>query len=437
MKKIIFGITMLLISNFGIVAQTIEFESIKNQLINLGKVTENNEDYSSYSALKDLLKDVEIVMLGEQSHGEGTTYETKIKLIKYLHEELDFDLLVFESGFYDIHKAWQKIEQGENVRDALGNSIFHIWSTTKDFIPLADYLEKAKNSNKPLKLFGFDSQFSSKYSEKYFINDLTGYLKKVNPSILTTKKWKHFSKSIHLITAVKFKKFKRNKPKQDLAFTLYLIDEISKIEPDAESEFWIQTLKSTYAYLSDASQKTKSRDKQMADNLIWIKSKYPDSKIICWGATSHFLYNSTVVRMKNPIIQLLAGNSYKKYKMMGNYVKEYFGEKVFTIGFTAFQGSYGLDYTRKIKPAKEGTLEFLLSQSEYDNFLVPLKKVNLNNYISRPLGNKYMKNDIGDVMDAVIFNRNMTCPKNDYEFYLTIYPDNKKIQRFVKSASEE
>jgi len=40
-------------------------------------------------------------MLGEQSHGEATTYETKIKLIKFLHQEMDFDILAIESGFYD------------------------------------------------------------------------------------------------------------------------------------------------------------------------------------------------------------------------------------------------------------------------------------------------------------------------------------------------
>ena len=432
MKKIIFGIVVLLISNLGLVAQTIDFESINKQLINLGEVSEKNEDYSNYSGLKDLLKDVEIVMLGEQSHGEGTTYETKIKLIKYLHEELGFDILAFESGFYDVDKAWQMIEEGEHVRDAMGKSIFYIWSTTKDLIPLADYLEKTKSSNKPLKLYGFDSQFSAKYSKGQFLDDLGEYIRKVNPSILASNNWKRFSERIELLITFEFKKIKKNNPEQDLAFIQNLIDEINKIKPDSESKFWIQTLKSTQAYLSDASTKTEFRDKQMADNLIWIKEQNPNSKIICWGATSHFLYNSTKVRMKSPIIQLLGGNSYKKYIMMGHYVKEHYGEKVFTIGFTAFQGKYGLDYRKKIKPAKEGTLEFLLSQSEYDNFLVPLKKVNLNNYISRPLGNYYMKNDIGEVMYAVIFNRNMIPPKNDFIFHSKIYPENKKIAKWAE-----
>lgn len=316
-KKIIFGLLILLMSNFGIIAQTIEFETISEQIINLGAVSENNEDYADYSALKDLLKDVEIVMLGEQSHGEGTGYETKIKLIKYLHQELDFDILAFESGFYEVHKAWQMIQAGENVRTAMGRSIFHIWSTTKDFIPLADYLEKSSSSNKPLKLLGFDSQFTAKYAETHLINDLSNFIHKVNPSILTTKQWKHFSESIRLLAKGEYKKFKKNKPAQDMVFVQSLVDEINKTTLYPESKFWLQNLKSIQAFLSDASLKTAFRDRQMADNLTWIKEQHPNSKIICWGATSHFLYNSTEVRMKSPIIQLLGGNDYKKNTKMG------------------------------------------------------------------------------------------------------------------------
>lgn len=82
----------------------------------------------------------------------------------------------------------------------------------------------------------------------------------------------------------------------------------------------------------------------------------------------------------------------------------------------------------KIKPAKKGTLGFLLSQSQYDNFLLPLKDLNLDGYLSRPLGNSYMKNAINEVMDAVIFNRNMKRPSLDRIFFLKIHPENKYIK---------
>ena len=132
--------------------------------------------------------------------------------------------------------------------------------------------------------------------------------------------------------------------------------------------------------------------------------------------------------MKSPVIQIMGGNYYKNQPMMGDYIKNEFQEKVYTIGFTAYQGEYGLFRKGKIKIPKEETLEFLLGQSEYDNFLLPLNDLNLEGYISRPLGNFYMKNAINGVMDGVIFNRVMTRPKLDSNFFLKIYPENKYIK---------
>lgn len=427
MKKTIIIITILLITNW-VNAQIVDYSLIDKSIINLGEVHDSNENFDGFSKLDSILKGVEIVMLGEQSHGEATVYDTKIKLIKYLHQELGFDLLVFESGFYDCKKAWQKIEEGERVRDAMGKSIFPLWSTTKDFKPLANYLEVTQNSENPLKLYGFDCQFTGKYSANYFINDLSEYVKKNNSSTLETEEWRHFSENITHLTTYKIKELKKNEPQKDLTYIQNLINEIGELEPNNESQFWVQTLKSTYAYLSDVSMKTDFRDKQMAENLIWIKEKYPNSKIICWGATSHFLYNSEVVKMKSPLIQILGGNYYKKQPMMGGYIKNKFQEKVYTIGFTAYQGEYGLHRKGKIKIPKEGTLEFLLGQSGYDNALLPLNNLNLDGYKSRPLGNFYMKNDIDEVMDAVIFNRYMKRPRLDRNLFLEIYPENKYIK---------
>ena len=432
MKKPILILLTLFISDC-VKSQILDYNSIENAIINLGEVENENDDFNNFPNLDSILKGVEIVMLGEQSHGEATVYDTKIKLIKYLHQELGFDLLIFESGFYDCNKAWQQIEEGENVRDAMGKSIFSLWSTTKDLKPLADYLEVTKNSDKPLQLYGFDNQLTGKYSAKYFLNDLSEYFNKNNSSILETDEWRHFSENITLLTNYKTKELKKNEPTKDLTFIQNLINEIAELESSNESQFWIQTLKSTYTYLSDVSLKTDLRDKQMAENLIWIKEKYPNSKIICWGATSHFLYNSEIVRMKSPFIQLLGGNYYKKQPMMGEFIKNKYKEKVYVIGFTAYQGEYGLFRKGKIKIPKEGTLEFLLGQSEHDNFLVPLNNLNLVGYKSRNLGNFYMENDIDDVMDAVIFNRYMKRPRLDRNIFLKIHPENK----YVKPEKEE
>ena len=128
-------------------------------------------------------------------------------------------------------------------------------------------------------------------------------------------------------------------------------------------------------------------------------------------------------------VKLLVGNYYKNHLMMGDYLKTKYKTKLVTIGFTAFQGEYGfIGINKKLKIAKPNTLEFLFSGSKYDNFLLPLNDLNFENYHSRPLGNFYMTNNISEVMDAVVFNRNMKRPKLDTKLFLKIFPENKNIK---------
>ena len=60
--------------------------------MNLGEVHDGNENFDRFSDLNLILKGVEIVMLGEQSHGEATVYDTKIKLIKY-YKFINYNLI--------------------------------------------------------------------------------------------------------------------------------------------------------------------------------------------------------------------------------------------------------------------------------------------------------------------------------------------------------
>lgn len=433
--KTIFSL-LFITATFSAFAQTTELSTITHKLIDLNEVTDSNEDFSGYEDLKELLEGVEIVMLGEQSHGEGTTFDTKIKLVKYLHEEMGFEILAFESGLYECQKAWSLINEGEDIRLTMGKSIFGVWSTIKEIIPLTNYIEKKLATDRPLILAGFDHQII-KLGAEHLVKDLENYLNEIGFQLQDKSGLNHLQNTLELLTKAKFKDYKKNAALKDIAFIDELIVGINSLEQDSMAAFWIQVLKSTKYYFSDIKLKTDYRDQQMAENLIWLKEQNPGKKIICWGATSHFLYNSSAIQMDKMLIQLVGGNYYKKQPMMGEYIKQKYKSKVYTIGFTAYEGHYGINRRKKLKTPLKNSLEHLLGESKYDNCLLPLKDLTIAPYLSRPLGNFYMKTDIAEVMDAVIFNRQMRMPKQDWLLFSKVYPENKYIAKFLEKNESE
>ncbi len=199
------------------------------------------------------------------------------------------------------------------------------------------------------------------------------------------------------------------------------------VETDSLTLYWKQSLKNCKALMSDWVLGTDLRDRQMAENLVWIKENNPGKKIVCWGATSHFLYNQEKIHLKKFPYNVV-DNYYQKTRMMGDYIKNEFGDKVYTVGFIAYEGKVGFYSRKKIKPATENSLEYVLAQSEVNNVFLPFQSLQLEGYQSRPLGNQFMKTNIQDVMDGVIFNRKMYPVNCDRNLYLEVYPTNRWLK---------
>ena len=104
MRKYIL-IIILLISLNGF-SQNDGFIEINHQL----------ESKEQWNHLNEILKNKKIVSLGENLHGVKEYNSTKLELIKYLHEELGFNVLAIES---DVAKNYFGNLNKSNIADTI------------------------------------------------------------------------------------------------------------------------------------------------------------------------------------------------------------------------------------------------------------------------------------------------------------------------------
>lgn len=376
----------------------------------------SNEDFSF---LKEELKGVQVLMLGEKSHFDGNVFEMKTKIIEYLHKELGFTTIAFESGVYDVWKAQNEINKGTNVQLAFKNSLFSIWSNTNEFQSFVQFYDANKSN---LKLFGFDSQISGKYGDENLFIDLFEYCSNNQLELkLDRGDLQLLMESINYSFV-----FDEN----DITYSQYkssfenLLKAIAK-EPKTETNFyWTQIIKSLLALGENCYSKkpqifnpfhTSSndniRDKQMADNLLQYIKNHPNEKIICWGANQHFVNDMSSVTA--PII--------KDFVPMGFYVKKELKEKMYSFAAVTAADSVFLGGKWNTTIIDKKSFEYYLkSKNKGHMFIsstqVEMEQPKLNRLFSPEV---FVEAKLNSIHDGYFYfnkvNQSTSIPKNEVE----------------------
>lgn len=389
---------------------------MRKNAVKFRSIDPGDTKFDDLQPLKKLIGDARIVQLGEQSHGDGSCFETKIRLIKFLHQEMGFDVLAFESGIFDCHRAWLFYQSGHDPIDAALQGVFGIWTGSKQTQPLWEYLGEQSKTDSPLELAGFDCQFTASASRAFLVDDLKAFIKNQNIDALSDDELRSFCEQLQGLI---IRDFKGSKSDFDEALKK-LTDQVSKADSkdDKDLDFWRQNLKSVQAYADytwkdendDRKKSVVDRDAQMAENLIWMhQNQFPNRKIIVWAASFHIMRNPSGIEVPSGSVD------YSEMVQMGHGVHKALGDKVCTVGFTAYDGTAGAYFRPKfgIGVAPAGTLEDVFVQAEIENGWLSLnpneaagKWLN-EKMFSRPLGYAWMKANWGQHFDAMVFNREM------------------------------
>lgn len=336
--------------------------------------------FENLSKLKETLKDVEIIALGENTHGLGEVFKVKTDLVKFLHQELGFNLVLFESGFGDGELAWEQLDSlsNEEFTNSFSSSFYY---HSEEILELTKYAKSQKNS---ISIKGFDCQ----PQQDFLIKRMAEIAQPIDSV---------FAKSVQLEMRGFNKLYQFENDKDTLAFNnqrnsflsfinaydAFLTKNKDRLVKLGTTKNEIDAIKksndifkNTYSEIEIGDMMTwpasyNIRDKSMSEIIKWYKGKNPESKIIIWAQNSHIENNAKPNNNVN---------------WMGHNLKKTYGDTYYSIGAMVYSGK-NLNYngTFDFEHNDKNYLAYHLNQFQKERFVLDLRKYDKEDFTSQLL----------------------------------------------------
>jgi len=305
-----------------------------------------------FSFLRQSIKESRIVGLGEATHGTHEFMKGHTEIIKYLISNMNFKVIVFESG-YGGTDLLNKYITGENV--SINKAIYNIGFINfmnYDILSFVKWLREY-NSNKTneeqVKVYGCDSQFV-----RYVIDDLMKFLQQ-HQSLSSELKSRLIDLRDKLSETSKKEKLKTLKLLQSSFNPLIANEEIKQ-----RMEIVIQCIDVATSSILGSLLK---RDRYMAQNCDWLFNANNQRKMVIYAHNMH--------------IAKATDNSMEK--LMGQYISQLHPD-FFVIGTGFSQGSVGIkrknDTPAFYKEAINNSYDFFFAKCQYPSYFLDFSLIN-------------------------------------------------------------
>ena len=415
-------------------------ESLLKSSVVIKSIDPNDEDYTDLLPIKKKMDEVQIVVLGEISRDDGATLHAKSRLVKFFHEEMDFEILAWEAGFIDCYFLNEALKSELPLKNAKKNMMSGGWDASEYVNPVFDYARKSWKTERPLIMAGFDLGKPPGAAKNYLgtIDSIFAKAPWLKPADSIYSRIDTCAKGVGGSIGNQFtKKFSKKGEKTVKFLICSLMDSLTagkksmEVFSKAERLRYGYFLRSFYfdielSYLIYQGDETYQimRNKFMADRILWLTEKiYPGKKIIIWGTTAHFKKNTflqTHLELDHSIDDLSFYNKSAVSLRAGDYLDYYIGKKIYTIAFTTFQGKRGMifpedhpqkkdyEYTDKIYEPEAGSYEAIAHETEKEYLFTDLRSLRKSNWLSKeyvayPFGYRKEKARWCDLVDAFFF----------------------------------
>jgi erythromycin esterase-like protein len=274
----------------------------------------------------------QVVMLGESAtHGDGHTEAFKVALVERLVNECGFDSVFFEASHYEFINIARRLRTGQAVSaDQVSAAIGGLWRFDGEFKSLVPFL-LVKAQAGQISLGGIDDQLGEMgqdYANVEMFTELTGFLPQ--------QQRQDCSFAIHRRIYSDNEHPYSKAGDSQIATCLSAIqvsvaaDKTTDLAGKEERQEMISSVRRWISrdFASDAEQ-TVERDRSMFQNFEWLRRQQPRRhKVILWSATVH------IAKQGDPSWGDHTGTNF------GSFVHREYGERAFSLGFSALTGSY-------------------------------------------------------------------------------------------------
>lgn len=410
-------ILVSLITQLGLAQETTGFENVGVHKI--ASVNPNDTNFEDFEFLKSVLSKNKVLFLGEKSHGEGTTTLAKTRLIKYLIDSLDYNVLAFESGIYDACIENEIVKSKNEGEYSFRAAFPYILSNTVEFTGMKELILK-KVKTREISLCGIDCQLGA-ISYNTLITTISDSLSRFGYSIDSTSaelinryvwqrksaKTRYFdnkSDSLKLMDTFNKLIFYTQKLNND---TNNLLNQ-AIINLKTDLELHIMDFYPTPMYL-----RASKRDKQMANNLLWILNHGgSNTKIIVWTASMHNARNVNLIK------DVSDTTFYNNYIPMGQIIYDVLGNDMYSLAFSASRGYFQTPFMMKdsiaIKSKDSNSVEAYFNKNKYNYGIINFRKKNSyfnQELYSNPHGNSNTKAVWPKIHDGIFYIDTIYSPR--------------------------
>jgi erythromycin esterase len=388
-------------------------------------------DFRDLEPLRAAIGERRLVLLGEQSRGDGTTLRAKARLVRFLHEAMGFDVLVFESGLFDLHVAGERIAAGADPVVAVREALAAEWRSSAELSPLFRWLGERAQSTRPLRLAGLDPRFTGPAPSAAAAGigaSLEAYLRRYASPLPDAALWPGFRAALEAIArAGEAGAILDGAPRAAFDSGLVLLraetNRLVNVAPEPDAAFWREVIAALGAQdrwrrrvaAGQLDTATTIREEAMAEALVVLaQSIHAGRRLVVWTGSAQAL--------RTPLELFTVGGAAltpPPPRTFGEHARQILGDDAaYAIGFLAGTGSYGPFAGQNpirplVRPLPESWDGLFLASGKPFAFLDLRRPPTTDNAwifatrVARPLGYQQMLARWPRVFDAFFFTAEM------------------------------